>query len=229
MKRRTWHLWLGAVVLFATVLALYNNWAWATLLNAHLATMRSLISEMSAQDQPYHWFFRASDIGAGILTLAFLPVVWRFTQRNPLGMSWLLPLAYAVIGADSIVDALLPIHCAPSVEAHCSLADGTSLVTQAHLAESTIIGVVAFVAAFMWWRWYRQVNMTVANVSLTFAAVQIAVGVGILVCAWLGLDITGVWQRVYEFSISAWLASIMVISLRAEAPVTVRVRATTKN
>lgn len=214
MKKRTWHVWVSATLLFVAVLALYNNWAWASLLNTPLATVRSLISEMSAQDQPYHWFFRASDISAGVLTLAFLPTVWRFAQQNPVRLSWLLAITYAAIGADSIIDALLPIHCAPSVDLHCSLADGTSLITQAHLAESTIIGVVTFAAALMWWLWHRRANPLIARISLAFAAMQVAVGVGILICTWMGWDVTGVWQRMYELSISAWLASIIMVSLR---------------
>lgn len=208
-----WQSRIRVVFFCAAVVALYNDWLLAPLVNPRMSVRYSLISEISARTQVHHAVFQALDITAGLLTLAALPWLWRFLQKAGFKYWQVLFVTVGVIGADSIIDALLPISCAPSVDAGCSLAGTHSLITQAHLVESTLIGIATFVAPLLWWHFCKAKHRFIAQASWWFAVLQVAVGGGILLTRFLHHDMTGALQRVYELSIGAWIASILYVAL----------------
>jgi uncharacterized protein DUF998 len=205
------------VVAFCVLLAaLYNDWLLGPTLDARMPVGGSLISELSARTQTNHWAFQTLDITAGVLTLAALPWLWRFL-RGARVMYWQVLFAtIASIGADSIVDALLPISCSPTVDAGCSLAGTHSLLTDAHLIESTLIGVITFVAPILWWRLSKTKHHFIARLSWQFAVLQLLVGGSILLTRSVHFDVTGTLQRTYELGIGAWVAGILYVAISAD-------------
>lgn len=208
MKRLSvkWICFWGLAIVIAL---LYNDWLLGPILNPHMSSVRSLISELSALSQPYHTVFQTLDITAGILTLLFVGFVWRFTSSMSKKERWVLTGLIAFIGLDSIVDASLPIRCAPSVDIHCSLLAFNSAVTDAHLIESNIAGVGIAIAPIIWWWLHRENSPRFAKVSLSFALLQILAGVFALIVRISGKDKYGLIQRIYEGGLGIWIATIL--------------------
>jgi hypothetical protein len=212
-----WHPRTKTLLISAILLALYNDWTLGPIINSRASMRYSLISELSARTQPYHWAFQTLDILAGIVTLLMLPWLWKFLQKFDVKYSFLLFITIASIGADSIVDALLPISCAPTIDAQCSLMNTHSLLTDAHLIESTAIGIATFIAPLLWWWSCKAKQQVIARGSIWFVALQIFVGGGILAGRALGYNDTGIFQRAYELGIGLWVVGILYIALMATA------------
>jgi hypothetical protein len=203
----------------ATLITLvYNNWLLQPLLNPALPFNRSVISEISARTQPYHAVFQTLDIVAGLLTLTAVPFIWRFATRRHLPLRWLLVSMVALLGADSILDASLAINCAPSIDAHCSLVGTTSLITQAHMIESTATGVATLLAPLIWWFACRKKARALAHSSWIFAVIQIGVGVSIIATRWAHIDVVGTAQRLYELGIGGWIGCVTAYSVMRRKP-----------
>ncbi len=206
MKRTLWRFighqhWTLALVL----IALYNDWLLTPFLNPHASVAGTLISEISARTQPHHAVFQVLDIIAGMLTLALAPWVWRFVQFARVPLAKLLFVGFVFVGVDSIVDALLPISCAPSIDPHCQLITSHSLVTTLHLAESTCAGIAEFAAPLLWGWQCRREHRTLMALNIGFAAAQLAVGLSILLVWAFGGSHIGGLQRMYELSIGVWV------------------------
>lgn len=203
------------VLLFAITLGLgYNDWLLAPLVNPRLSLRYSMISEISAQMQPYAWLFHAIDILTGILTMLALPYVWRFLQKLDSPWRQILFGTIASIGVDSIIDTLLPISCAPSMDTACNLAQSHSLLTTAHMVESTLIGIVEFVAPLLWMYVYKTKRRAIAQVSIWFVAVQVAVGLTIVLTRAIHHDqAVGLYQRFYQAGIGVWVAYVLYTAI----------------
>ena len=212
-----WHPRTKTLLICVILVALYNDWIFGLLLNPHISTRFSLISELSAQTQAYHWVFQTLDIIAGSLTLLMLPWLWKFLRKFDFQYTVLLFVTIASIGADNIADALLPISCAPSVDAQCSLLATHSLLTHAHLVESTAIGIATFVAPLLWWWSFKAKHSLIAKASLWFVVLQIFIGGGIVASRAMGYNVTGAFQRLYELGIGLWVAGILYVALVATA------------
>lgn len=200
------------------VVAFYNNWLLTPLLNPHISLQASLISEISALTQPHHVVFQVLDITAGLLTLTVLPLIAHFAHRIALPLRSLLLASIAIIGLDSVLDASLPINCAPSVEPGCSLISSHSIVTTLHMTESSLAGVILLAAPSLWW-WAcrRQKAWREARHSMAFVALQVLAGSGILLAHVYHLEVVGALQRLYELGIGAWIASLVYGSIRTHA------------
>ena len=197
------------------LLCLYNDWVLAPVLNPAMSTRASLISEISARTQPYHWVFQLLDVAAGVLTLALLPCLARLLKKEPALWRWALFAGVALLGADSIIDAGLPIACAPSMDVHCSLTAAHSLVTQAHLMESTVIVAVTFVGPLLWWWHFRSKRPLLAQSSGLFVVLQAGVALGVILAHHNETAVVGWLQRFYELSIGCWMALILSSAIRA--------------
>lgn len=213
-----WHLRTKTLLLCAALFVLYNDWLLEPMFNARISARYSLISELSARTQPYHWVFQVTDILTGVITLLLLPWLWRFLRTRHLPYAFVLFAAIISIGADNIVDALLPISCAPTVDTQCNLLATHSLLTEAHLIESTAIGIVTFVAPLLWW-WSckHSKQRLIAHASLWFVCLQVFVGSGIVLSRALDYNVTGVFQRVYELGIGLWVVGILYVAIAATA------------
>jgi hypothetical protein len=212
-----WHPRTKALLLCAAIVVLYNDWFLESFLNSHISSRYSLISELSARTQPYHWAFQTLDIVAGVMILMVLPWLWRFLRKFDFSYSLLLFITIASLGADNIADALMPISCAPSVDLNCSLLGTHSLLTEAHLVESTAIGMVTFVAPLLWWWSSRASHALIARASLWFVVLQVFVGGGILLTRAVDFNVVGIFQRMYVLGIGLWIAGILQIALAATA------------
>ena len=115
------------------------------------------------------------------------------------------------------MDALLPISCAPSVDLQCNLIKTHSILTQAHLIESTAIGMVTFAAPLLWWWSCKAKQHLIARGSFWFVILQVFVGSGIVLTRALSYNATGAFQRVYELGIGVWMVGILYIALTATA------------
>lgn len=124
-------------VFFAAAL-LFNNWLFALLLNTKIIRKGGSISELSAASQPAHLLFRSLDILAGLALAAAGYLLLKKTPWRPLA-----PIVVA-LGAADIVDALLPLHCAGSVDRFCNSSVSLSLSRWSvpeHSYSSIIIGI----------------------------------------------------------------------------------------
>ncbi|HKR81846.1 MAG TPA: DUF998 domain-containing protein [Candidatus Saccharimonadales bacterium] len=197
------------------LILLYNDWMLAPLLNPAMSTRVSLISEISARTQPYHWVFQTLDILGGVLVLALLPCLFRLLQKRPAAWRWLLFIGVGLIGADSIIDASLPISCAPSLDVHCTLGTFRSYLTDAHMIESSLVGVVTFITPLLWWFHFRKTRALLAQSSGLFVLLQLGVGLGVMLAHRNETAVVGLLQRFYELNISTWLAVVIGSSIRA--------------
>jgi hypothetical protein len=206
----TWPCYL-LVVLLAL---LYNDWLLGYLLNPHMSANRSLISELSASNQPHHWIFRSLDITAGIITLAFAHHIWKLATRTSRQKRLLLTTFFAVVGLDSIIDACLPIACAPSVNPHCSFFTTHSTLTTAHLIESNIAGIAIALAPAIWWWWHREgEHEHIARASLWLVMLESAIGVTALVVRFDHLAGYGTIQRIYQGGVGTWVGLLVYLAL----------------
>ncbi len=206
---------LTPMTVWTLLLFLYNDWVLAPVLNPGLSTHASLISEISARTQPYHWVFQTLDIGAGMLTLVLLPCTLRLLGKQPAIWRWLLFAGVALIGSDSIIDAMLPLSCAPSVDVHCSISAMHSLITDAHMVESTVIGAVTFIAPVLWWLRFRASRLLLAQSSALFIVLQMGVALGVVIAHRNETAVVGLLQRFYQLSIGCWLALVISSGIRA--------------
>ncbi|HEV2403476.1 MAG TPA: DUF998 domain-containing protein, partial [Candidatus Saccharimonadales bacterium] len=200
--------WLkyGIVALLAL---LYNGWILESLLNPRMPAAPSLISELSALTQPHHQVFQALDIVAGFLTLALCGFVWQLTRGLAPRVRWLLTGLFAFVGIDSIVDALLPISCAPSVDMHCYALAPHILITTAHGIESNIAGTAVALLPAVWWWQHRARHRVIEKISLWFAGIQIILGIIALTVRLSGKDSYGIIQRIYEGGVGLWISTIV--------------------
>ncbi len=212
-----WHPRAKTLLLCAAIFIFYNDWLLGPFLNSHISNQYSLISELSARTQAYHWVFQTLDILAGLMILSVLPWLWRFLHKFDFHYAVLLFITIASIGVDNIADALMPISCAPSVDASCSLLGTHSLLTEAHLIESAAIGIVTFVAPLLWWWSGRLTHTLIARASLWFVVLQLFVGSGILLTRMIDVNVIGIFQRIYVVGIGLWVAGILHIALAATA------------
>ncbi len=132
----------AAVAVLLTLGALaYTTWTLEAFLPTGLSPLRTYVSELAAEDQPYGTFFRTLDLAAGILVCAGAVV----------GLGWLRPraaargrallavggwVAVAVFGAATAADSRLPLSCAPTADAACAARERAGAVPFAHAAHA---------------------------------------------------------------------------------------------
>ena len=213
--------------LAAGIAFLYNDWILGYALNPHLSANRSLISELSATSQPYHEVFQTLDIIAGVITLACIGVIWHFTAHIADKRRWLLLLLFLVVGLDSIIDASLPIACAPSIDLSCNLLSTYSFITRAHLIESNIAGAIIALAPVVWW-WLHRSNKHrhISLASVWFIVIETAVGIAALIVRFTHHGNYGGIQRIYQGALGVWLGLLIysAIAVHLGANVTKRSR-----
>ena len=202
--------------LAASLVFAYNDWILGYCLNPQMSANRASISELSAITQPYHAVFQTLDIIAGILTLVCVVYVWRFTEHITPHKRWLLLGLFLFIGLDSIVDASLPIACAPSVDPSCSfsLLGTQSIITRAHLIESNIAGTVIAIAPIAWWWLHRSgKHRHIAIASIWLIAVELAVGISAVIVRFTHNANYGGIQRIYQGVLGIWVGVLVYTAI----------------
>ncbi len=198
----------------AVLLFLCNDWILGPILNPALPTRPSVISELSALTQPYHWVFQTLDILAGVTMLLLLPCLLRLLRKQPGIWRWILFATVMLIGIDSVVDASLPINCAPSIDTHCASITNT-IVLDPHIIESIAVGIIAFASPILWWLKFRRKHTLLAQASGLFVLLQIGLVPVIVLARHNETEIIGLVQRFYQFGLSAWLTVILATAIYA--------------
>ncbi|MGZ4507774.1 MAG: DUF998 domain-containing protein [Blastococcus sp.] len=116
---------------------------------ATLDPLDSLVSELEARDQPGSGFFRLTSLLFGLAVVLFAAGLRRRLPPGPAGVAgcW----ALAVFGLGSVVDALVPLDCAPSAEERCRRLEATNPLAWFHQGHtySGVVGLLAFFASLL--------------------------------------------------------------------------------
>lgn len=102
----------SATILAVAAGAVYNSWPLGFWLNPKVSNGGGLASELEGLHQPYNWIFILLDIVTGALVMAVVALLWQKRMRL-LGKVALIN--FALFGLFTILDALLPMPCEPSV------------------------------------------------------------------------------------------------------------------
>lgn len=166
-----------APVRWCLLLAALTQFAWPLqfLVGSDLDPRESFISELFARDQPYSEFLRLVDGVGGAAALA-AAVLAALVLRGALGagrgargerpgtrvrvdgMTVLAVAGLGVFGAATLVDALSPMSCAPSISESCAAAEEAWLLPFTHylhtVSSSVSVGglLTSLVAAVLVWR-----------------------------------------------------------------------------
>lgn len=221
------------------VVLLYSTWLVAPLLDPQLHPWTSYASEYLVADRPAATMLRTTDGISGMLLIVMAVLsysrartLWRGLPGG-LGAPETAPptrrqarcavrtwcAALAVAGAATVVDAINPMTCAPSVSPECAAAEAAGtlpLQHHMHTVSSALAGVALVVAML-------------ASLVLSTSAdrvTRIASWAGIATIALSGIDALvtripteGITQRISMVAIVAWLVAV------AGLPVVDRVRA----
>ena len=143
---------------------LYNSWPLGFLLNPQVSFGGGMASELEGLHQPYNWVFVLLDIVTGALVLTIVVMLWRERMRE---MGKIALISFALFGLFTIVDALLPMPCAPSI-AHCASWTVDPLLFMHGLA-SVGGAVFLFVSAAIVWH-LRQIRRGTLVMRLLLAS-----------------------------------------------------------
>lgn len=198
----------------------YCDYPLQWIVGSELSPTRSYISELAVAGQPYYQFFRMGDLvaGIGLAVLAGVLVIWRPSSPMRLGSA-----ALVVAAATSVVDALSPMSCAPSVDPRCWAADHAAVSTQLSQLH-TISGVVGFTAILFAMAAYGvalggQPGMRhLGLVGLSCAAIGAVLGGIEIVTALADTDWTGLFERIHVAIVGTFLVMLTFAVARTTSP-----------
>lgn len=156
--------------------------------------------------------------GIGLAVLAGVLVIWRPSSPMRLGSA-----ALVVAAATSVVDALSPMSCAPSVDPRCWAADHAAVSTQLSQLH-TISGVVGFTAILFAMAAYGvalggQPGMRhLRLMGLTCAAIGAVLGGIEIVTALADTDWTGLFERIHVAIVGTFLVMLTFAIARTTSP-----------
>lgn len=153
-----------AAVLGVLAAVTYSAWPAQLRLDSALSLRESYVSELGAATQPHADFFNGIDLATGACI-----VVLACALHARIGTGWLLRLGCLALGAfglGSALEALLPLDCAPSLNAQCAAREfsghGISWHDRGHTISSvfSIVAILVSMALLSWalrntprWRW----------------------------------------------------------------------------
>lgn len=106
----------AASVLLCVAAVLYNDWFLQFFVTTGLSQASSYVSETFAADQPYRLLFGTVELTCAAVLIVGAVLAARSAPRGPALTGW---SAVAAFGGCSVLDVLLPMGCAPSVEQGC--------------------------------------------------------------------------------------------------------------
>lgn len=211
-----------AAVLIALGGVLYAAWFLQWIVPTRLNATSSYISELSATDQPHHWFFRAADMSAGVaLVLGSVAAMWSTPRSRWMLAGWGSLLLF---GMSTTADSQSPLQCAPTASVRCARlhelgafggADGLHTITSA--GEDFFFGVAMLSLMVVAWR--LGLPVVLRNIALIVAVCIVIAWVWTLAAAaefeFLHInDQLGVAQRSEVTLIGVWLVLVSVELLR---------------
>jgi hypothetical membrane protein len=197
---------------FVGILA-YSDFSVEWLVNSPLSPLQSYVSELAVAGQPARWFFRISDIVAGVGFIAMANVLMRW---QPTRQASVARLSAMVAGFSSIVDGLWPMPCAPSIDLNCRATEEaihTAQVVQPHTA-SSVIGFTALVCAIGLYGATLTGRPDYARLGasglLAAAVAALLGGVDVAMCLAASTALVGLVERIQVCVIALWLAVLML-------------------
>jgi hypothetical protein len=140
----------ASLVLAAFAGVIYCSWPLGYLLNPAVSR-RGLASELEALHQPYNWLFILLDVLSGLLVTAVALLLWRRSRDK---LHKIVLVNFALFGILTLIDALLPMSCDPSLKVCPGLSHQPLLVL--HGIASIVASVCLFVSAVLVWWAKRQ-------------------------------------------------------------------------
>jgi hypothetical protein len=138
---------------------LYSSWPLGYVLNP--AANNGLASNLEAAGQPYSWLFVAIDIVCGLLTIVVAYNLARWTIAiSGARILRIGIIGLALFGLLTIIDALIPINCVPSILHHCApIFSDNDLYTIVHdvISIGSIFGLTLSLAS-LWWLLSRRAS-----------------------------------------------------------------------
>ncbi|MDQ6875837.1 MAG: DUF998 domain-containing protein [Actinomycetota bacterium] len=196
----------------------YSSWLAAPWLNPRVSVRASFVSDLGAAGQPHAGVFNSLDALAGI---GIIVLAWGLWRR--LGGGRLLGLgclALAGFGVGSIAEAILPLDCAPSLNAACAEREasghGISWADRGHTIASvySIVAVLLSMLFLCWalrhargWRWPARCWLVAGPLVFLLTAY---VGV-----AALDRQLPGIAERIYVAAFSLWILTLAGALLRS--------------
>jgi hypothetical protein len=125
-------VWLAAAAL------LYSCWLLELVLPTGLSLVDSYVSELLADDQPFRWVFRVTDLLAATCVLL---AARRLRTR-------VIAVPLLVFAVATIADTVLSLDCAASVDALCRYRENAGAVSLGHRAHQ-LTSVLTFISALI--------------------------------------------------------------------------------
>ena len=147
-KQNTKKFWLAVSAAVAAGVV-YCSWPLGYYLNP-VVSRRGLASELEALHQPYNWLFILLDVLSGVLVMAVAILLWRAHKDR---LRRIILVNFALFGLLTILDALMPMSCEPSLRACPSLSHQPLLIL--HGVVSIAASVCLFISAVLVW-WTRR-------------------------------------------------------------------------
>lgn len=141
--------WLATTMAVLAAI-IYNSWPLGYFLNPRVSNGGGLASELEGLKQPYNWLFVVLDVVTGILVVGVTILLWQKRMRL---LAKVALVNFALFGLLTIVDALLPMPCAPSTTVCDSWIHQPILIY--HGIASIGSGVALFVSAAIVWHLRR--------------------------------------------------------------------------
>ncbi|MER7048317.1 DUF998 domain-containing protein [Streptomyces jumonjinensis] len=214
-------------VLLALGALVYTAWLLEVVLPTGLDPVRTYVSELAAEDQPFGGLFRATDLTAGLLVLAGALWALRGALRTAPREPWTLIGwgGLVLFGAATAVDSRLPLSCAPTADPECAARESAGLVPAAHTAHAVsssaamtgaIIGIIALTVAA---RRYGRLPLLARTGPALVALELIATGwtLASVAAFQAGGDTyaLGAGQRLQVLIVAVWLG-VLALSLARE-------------
>jgi len=147
--QRTRSFWLSVVLAVAAGIV-YCSWPLGYWLNPAVSR-RGLASELEALHQPYNWVFILLDVLSGIFISGLALLLWK---RSHDVVHRTVLVNFALFGILTLVDALMPMNCDPSLRVCPALSHQPLLIL--HGIASILASVCLFVSAVLVWWVKRQ-------------------------------------------------------------------------
>jgi hypothetical protein len=189
----------GTVPRFVGVLGLvaaisYSSWVLEMFLSPGIDVFDGYVSELSANDQPYHLIFSGGDLITGVLTIVVAVTALVRLRRSPLAVTgWACLLSF---GVWAIGDAVFSMDCAPSMDTGCALRERAEQVSFSHefhnvtssmVIVSGIAAILALSLAARRYGWWPALARWGWMLAIAEAVLAVATLVLMLIGEWLGL------------------------------------------
>lgn len=132
-----------AFLLLAVSAVTYNDWLLQFLVPTGLDQANSYVSETFAANQPHRVLFSGIELLCACLLILAALCAYRDDERTLARAGWAAIIAFASF---SILDVLVPMECAPSVDAQCAPVHAWHTTTSALVHVSLFASMVLFIA-----------------------------------------------------------------------------------